>query len=158
MTVTPGSGLTLEAAASLSASLDGTTEELRRGRKFRADLLQNIRYIGMIPLPQLTGSGTANAVDVPNLMGPRTGWAWDVHRFTCVTFTGGTVSFYLDGVADGNQVMVFTTAGVSLLGKAQVLVEPGHRLIAAAVNLTGNATMSLGVTEIAQSYLGDYLL
>ena len=155
-TLGDGSGLTLEAAASLSASLDGMTAELRKRDRYRQELTQKIRYIGNVPWPQITASATP--LDVPVLMGPRTGWAWDVHRITCVTFTGGTVSVYLDGVADPNQVMIFTSAGVSLIGKAQILVEPGHRLIAQAASLVGNATLSIAVTEIAQDMLSDYLL
>jgi len=156
-----GPGLDFEILANLNASLSGLAAELRRSND-RADRLQEMarsaQYIDHIPLGQITVSGAAGVLDVPNLMGPRTGYFWDVHRYTCSAFTGGTVSVYNGGVADGQQVMVFTSAGVSLVGKAQGIVSPGNRLIAQAAGLSGTATLGIGVTIIRAEYFWDYLL
>ena len=151
-------GLTVEASVALAASLDGLSAEMRRRRDYARELLQNIQYIGLIPWGQITTSGSSGALNQPTVMGPRTGWAWDVHRITAAGHTGGTVSVYIDAVADGNQVAVFSAAGVLTFGKGQILVESGHWLIAQAASLTGNATLSCAVTHIAQGYVSDYLL
>jgi hypothetical protein len=150
----------------LTASMDAHTIELRRRNDLEQrmrELSQHVSLIPQITLGQLTASvaqpGNQNALDVPNLMGPRTGKAWDIHRYTCSAFTGGTVSIYLDAIADGGQVMVFTAAGVSLVGKNQGFVPAGSRLIAAATGLVGTATLAIGgVVEIDRAWVADYLL
>ena len=161
----PG-GLDIDVAAQIFASLDGMTTELRRRNdvdKRQAELSRHVNIIPQITLGQITANvaqpNNQNALDVPNLMGPRTGYAWDVHRYTCSAFTGGTVSVYLDAIADGSQVMVFTAAGVSLVGKMQGYVPAGSRLIAAATGLSGTAILAIGgIVEIDSAWVADYAL
>jgi hypothetical protein len=154
-------GIDLDVAARLSVSLDGMTAELRRRNDLEQRQRELSRHITVIPqltCGQLTSSAPA-VLDVPNLMGPRTGFAWDVHRFTCSTFTSGTVSLYLDGVADGGQVMIFTAPGVVLSGKLQGFIPAGSRLVAQAVNLSGTVTLALGgIVEIESAWVSDYVL
>lgn len=145
-----------EAAVKISASLGQATEELRVQNKRYQELANAIRVIAHIPLPLITASNTP--LNQPELMGPRTGYAWEVRRITAATFTGGTVNIYIDGVADSNIVLPFAQAGTTFLGGGQLIIQDGHWLIAQGSTLTGNVSISLGVIEIAQPWLGAYLL
>lgn len=150
-------GFDLQILAGLSASINGLSDQMRRQQDEREQLTQNIRYISNIPYGQITTTGVA--YDQPDRMGPRRGFAWDVRRITTTTFSAGTINWYVDAVADNNIVMVFTTAGVSLLGSGQIVIQDGQRLIAQATgSLTGNVSLSIGVVEVAQQWLGAYLL
>jgi len=156
----------VEVAGRLIAALSSHEQELRRRNDMdqrKRELAQHVHVIPQITLGQITANvaqpGNQNVLDVPVLMGPRTGYAWDVHRYTCSAFTGGTVSVYLDAVADGQQVMIFTSAGVLLVGKNQGWIPAGSRLLAAATGLTGTATLGIGnVVEIEAEWVWDYLL
>lgn len=148
--------MTVEVDAAFSASVDTFAAQVRRRREYEQGLAQNVQYVSNIPLGQITSSGVP--LDMPNLMGPRTGQCWEIRRITAATFTGGTVSFYRDSVADTNLVYEFTSAGIALLGGGQLILLPGERLVAQAASLTGNATISIGVVQVAQPWLPAYLL
>lgn len=169
-TVHDGPALSVDFGAELCAHLGSIRQLMEQERADRlsraAAKLQLIRPIPLIPVPQITSTnGTA---DYPELCSPRTGWWWDVHRVTVNTFSAGTVNLYLTAggsgggtggaLADTNQVYAFTTKGTLTFGKGQLLVPASLRLVFSAAGITGNASPAIGVTEIHQSALADYLL
>ena len=145
------------AVGGLAESVHGLDMAVRRQEAWRWRLAQNIAYIGLIPWGSIAAASTT--LDVPNIMGPRTGQAWDFHRITCTGFSAGAVNIYLDAATTGNEVLIFSAAAVTLVGKAQILVESGHRILAQSnSSFSGTAVLSCSVTQVSQEYLADYLL
>lgn len=149
---TPGVQLQVQ----LTAAVTSLAGELKRANDYQEQLAQNVQYVSNIPLGTITASGVP--LDLPTVMGPRTGQCWEVRRMTAATFSGGTVSFYRDAVADSNLVMEFNTPGIVLLGGGQLILQPGERLVAEAGGLAGVATLSIAVIQIGQPWLPAYLL
>ena len=127
---------------------------------------QAIRPIPGIVVPQIT---TTNGVaDFPELCSPRMGYWWDVHAITVNTFSAGSVLVYLSGggsgggnsgaLADSNLRFTFAAKGQQSFGKAQFMIPPQMRVIFSASGITGNASPTLYVTEIAAWAMSDYLL
>ena len=126
----------------------------------RRDQLRQAIHMVPVGTVQIPGSGT---LDSPMILGPRAGFWWDVRRLTAAGFSAGTVAAYKNGVADGNQVFAFSSAGVITNGKAQVMLGPGDRLIYVSSNITlntGAAGVSIGgdAIQVEAWALFDYLV
>lgn len=146
----------LQIGIELKASIDTLAGEVRKQREDQNRLNQAIAPLPPVTVPQITGaSGT---LDYPDLMGPKTGWAWDIRWISAQTFTAGTVKVYVDNAVDGNLRATFTTAGVTYPGLGPLFLTAGHRLVVAGSGLTGNVTFSFGGFQIAAPYVGAYLL
>ena len=144
--------------ADLQLTLGGIQTELRKQSDERRALNQAIRYIPQITIPQITT--TNGEADYPDMLGPRTGQAWEVRRITVNTFSAGTVGVYLGQHAggDANLILTFPVLGTYLLGGGQLILQPNDRLVFRANSITGNATCTIGVIEIEHRWLGAYLL
>jgi hypothetical protein len=150
-----GAGLSVDFAASISAAIGPVADELKRARQDRQALLQAVKVIPQITLPQITASGVP--LDYPELLSPRSGQAWIVRRVTAATFSAGTVTMYVNGVADSNIIVVFPQAGTYTFGNGEIILMPGQRFIFEGSGLTGNVSVSLGVIEVEQRWLAAYL-
>lgn len=164
MTTAPGTeaALSFEFAASLGISIDGLTNELRQARKRAENIAQLIHPFTIPPMAMTitgsAGSGTGT-LNLPNILGPQTGQYWDVHRISCTGFSAGTVSVYLNQ-NNADLVAVFSSAGVLLNGKAQIILGGNDNLYFSAASATaasGYITISIAGTEIAAPLIGEYL-
>lgn len=152
------------AGVSVKAGLDVILG--KAGRYFdqetsRADLKRLIVPI-QITAPQLNvasgnlvaGAGTLN---YPDLLGPHDGFAWDVRRLAAASFTAGTVTAYMDNVADENIICTWTQAGLFTFGTSVILGD-SDQLVFVAAGITGAVTISGQAIQIPTPLLPDYLL
>ena len=167
------SGLNLEIAARISASLDGMTGELRSQREERARLNEAI-YPVTIPAQQGTVSGGAVTIGSAELCGPRTGVVWDVRRVTVIGLAAsdvvtlyrvstGSSALGAQTVNEITQITNQTTNakdGIYSPGLGACLVRAGQSLlIAAASGLTAaTITVTWDAISVETPWLGAYLL
>jgi len=140
--------------ASFAASLDTVTAELAAARDHRERMIRAIRPF-KVTLPAITTA--AGLLDLPDIMGPRDGYVWDVHVITLNTaMTGGTVIMSSGG--GGTQEFVFSQAGLLQYGKGQMMLMPRDRLTFQAAGLTGSAQFCLRGTQMEVGLIAEYLL
>jgi hypothetical protein len=106
--------------------------------------------------PSLAASAT---VDVPDLLGPHQGYAWDVTCISVATFTTGQVNMYKGGgVADVNLRSVWSVPGANYFDSRQMIMMPGQRMIFTANgSLSPFATISFDAIQIPLARLDCYL-
>jgi hypothetical protein len=147
-------GLEINFAAQICASLDGLKATLDREAAWRqkqAQVIRQIPFAGAITL-----SGGAGTDDQPDKLQAKTGYIWCIRRLTVQGFTAGTVTAYRNSTA-GEPVLPFATAGVNTLGKGQLLLMPGDRLIWSATGITGTASY-WGAADCLESWYLPYYL
>lgn len=152
----PEGGIGFDFTAQLQASIGSLAEEMKAWRSERQRLAQAIHpfVIPGIPLSLTTGAGTLNQ---PNIMSPRTGKFWDIRRISCIGYSAGSVTGYLNSIS-GDVVLEFATAGVLLNGKAQILLGSNDLLVFGAASITGTVTIGLAGIEIDADRIGEYLI
>jgi hypothetical protein len=154
-----GVGFDVSALLKMSASVDSLAAELQRTRQRTNQVAQSVHPFSIPPMPMPITS-SAGTLNIPNILGPQTGNYWDVHRISVTGFSAGTVSVYL-GQNGAELLAVFSTAGVLLNGKAQILLNGNDAMYFAGTSITaatGYVTVSVAGVEIAASCIGDYLL
>jgi hypothetical protein len=106
--------------------------------------------------PSLAASAT---VDVPDLLGPHQGYAWDVTCITVATFTTGQVNMYRGGgVADVNLRSVWSVPGANYFDGHQLMLMPGSRMIFTGNSLLSpSATISFDAIQVPLPHLTAYL-
>lgn len=140
--------------ADLSLSIGGLSQQMAGEMQRRARINANIMPLS-VDLVGVTASAT---VDLPNILGPRTGWYWDVHTVICQNISGGTVTGYF-GNSAGVQDFQFSSAGQINWGKWQNYLGAGERFVlVGSSGLSGTAAITLRGVQIAAPYLGDYLI
>ena len=154
-----GQGPMLDLWAQIGVRLESLTAAVQEQNHRQQRLAHAIHQVP-IATQGLAASGT---IDSPQAWGPRAGFWWDCHRLTAAGFSAGTVAVYKNGVADGNQLFAFQSAGVITNGKAQGLIGPGDRLIAVGTGIVLNAGTAQWVVggdamQIESWALFDYLV
>ena len=150
--------------AAVSGSLDVTLGRLaglldrndddRRAREAMRRMLWPVP----ITAPAMVLAGGAGTLNVPDLLGPHDGYYWDVRRITAASFTAGTVTAYLNFVADANQLFTFTQAGTLIFGSGALILSDSDALIFTGAGITGNVTISGQATNVPSPLLPEYLL
>ena len=156
MMTPPETGVGIAAFAGVSAALGNVADELAALRARQDRVAQEVHWF-TIPPQAITLSAGAGTLNVPTMLGPRTGRYWDVRRISCTGFTAGTVTVYLSQNG-AEQVAVFSTAGILLNGKAQIFLGANDALYFSAASITGSVTVSIAGIEISAPCIGDYLL
>ena len=170
-----GPGAHLSITAAISAGFDSLrtmmhTEQAERRRKF-------LDVWPMQLQPQsftLPGSGAVNlTIDLPEIMGPRDGYAWDIRwlRFgtsaTSGSFAGATIQAHRDQTAsatayDQNEILEATSNSTYNFSSGSVVLLPGSRIVyqAVATSMTSaNNVMCYGsYIQVPLDLLGEYLL
>lgn len=149
-------GLEINVAAQLSAALDRNTAALDREAQWRARCAQVVRQIPIAP-PQMALSGGAGTLDVPDLLAAKTGYCWGVRRLTTSGWTGGSIIAYLNS-ASGEPVMSWAQAGVATIGRAELLMHPGDRLIFVASGITSGVVQVNGSADCFESWYLPYYI
>lgn len=114
-----------------------------------------------IPAHAITLTAGAGTLDIPNELGPNTGYFWAVEYVSAAGFTAGTVNVYLstpDTVAQSNVRFPFTSAGVWEPGRTAAILVPGDRLVFVAAGITGNVVISGKVTQAPLRFLHRFLI
>jgi hypothetical protein len=146
--------LEIDAAAQLCASLDGLTAALDREHAWRQQQAQTVRqlyFAGAITLA--TGAGTD---DQPDKLQAKTGYIWGIRRITAQGFSAGTVTVYRNNT-NGEPIMPFPAAAVNTLGRGELLLMPGDRMVWSATGITGTVSY-WGVADCFPSwYLPTYI-
>lgn len=149
-------GIGLEFLASIDAQIGQLTEQAAYQRTRQGTLADSVSYISHITAPVPNAAGIIKADDV---LGPKTGQAWEIRRMTAANFTAGTVAVYLDShQAPQNQLVAFTQAGTFFFGGGQLIISAGDQLVVNASAATGTVFFSIGVVQVAQPWLAEYLL
>jgi len=144
-----------ELIASLTVAIGGMRDDMRKDYARKRELSRNI-----VPLTvEMTGVTASATVDLPNILGPLTGWYWDIQTMICQGLTAGTISVYHNSSA-GIQWAQFSSNGQLNWGKKQFILASGERLVfvgSSGVPATG-AFISFRGTQIAAPWYGDYAL
>jgi hypothetical protein len=129
--------------------------ETRENRQKK--LYESLHQIPIAP-GQIALTTGAGVLDMPDLLGPKTGYVWSVRRLVASGFTAGTVTVYKSGVVSGTAVtggepvLPFAQAASVTIGRSELLLFPGDRLIFAATGITGTVQIN-GAADIFESWL-----
>jgi hypothetical protein len=138
----------------VAASLDGMTAALDREARWRqkcANAITQVPFAGAISL-----SGGAGTYDQPDQLQAKTGYIWGIRRITANGFTAGTVTAYRNS-SSGEPIMPFPVPAVNTIGRAELLLMPGDRIVWGATGITGTASF-WGVADCFESwYLPFYI-
>lgn len=133
----PSLGIDAEVTARLCASLDRLTERMDRRAALQQLAMQAMRQVPFYG--SITLSGGAGTDDQPDKLQPKTGYVWSIRRITAQGYSAGTVTAYLNST-NGEPVMPFPAAAVNTLGRGELLVQSGERLVWGATGITGTVT------------------
>lgn len=150
------SGLNFQVMADLSANLGQVAQEMKLRREKETRLAQGVHPF-MISPNQITLAASAGTLNQPNLYGPQLGNYWDVKCIQATGFSAGTVTVYYNQNG-AEEAAIFSTAGVLLVGKGQILLSGNDALIFVAASITGSVTIAMRGIEIAAPLIGDYLM
>jgi hypothetical protein len=141
-------GIDLELNARLCASLDGVAASLGREDAWRQKIA---RAITQVPFAgTITLSGGAGTDDQPDKLQAKTGFIWSVRRLTANGYSAGTVTAYRNSTT-GEPVMPFPVAAVNTIGRGELLLMPGDRLVWGATGITGTVQY-WGVADCFESW------
>jgi len=146
-----------EADAGLHLAVGRLADAVTAERQHRLRMASRIWANDIPPhaIPLVAGAGT---LDIPNELGPNTGFAWAVHWVSAASFTAGTVSLYLGQAQDANLRFVFTSAGVWEAPRKATILLPGTRMVFVASGIVGAVTIAGQVTQMTLDMLPEFLL
>jgi len=145
--------LELDIGAQLVAAIGSVAAMMQRQEQANQQRIQAIRQIP-ITANQITQS--AGIIDQPDLLAVKTGYYWGIRRLTFSGFTAGTAVVYRNSVS-GEPLVPIPSAGVFTFGRAEMLLNPGDRLVVAATGLTGYLQMNGAADCFEQWYLPYYI-
>ena len=139
--------------ANLSAQLGRVASALEAAEQWRRKCAGAMQQVPIVSNQQV-GSGILDQADA--LMA-KTGYIWSVRRLTCYGFSAGTVTVFKNS-ALGEPVAPFLTSGaVFTLGRGELLLMPGERLVAVGTGITGTFQLA-GAADCFESwYLPNYI-
>lgn len=147
-------GIELDVSAQVSASLGSIAQALRAEADHRqrmATAIRQVPFAGSVPL-----TGGAGTYDAADQLQAKTGYFWSIRRLTVQGFTAGSVTAYRNSAA-GEPVMPFPAPAVNTIGRGELLLMPGDRLVFSATGITGSVTF-WGVADCFESwYLPHYI-
>jgi hypothetical protein len=147
-------GMEINFAAQISASLDGLTRALDREAAWREKQAQVIRQVPFAGAITLTaGAGTD---DQPDKLRAMPGYIWGIRRITAQGFTAGSVTVYRNSTT-GEPVMPFPVPAVNTIGRGEILLMPGDRMVWSATGITGTVSY-WGVADCFESWFLPYYI
>ncbi len=168
-------GALLEAMADIRLQWGRYRDETLASLTERKRLLRQLRPMQFQPqVFVLPSSGAVNqTIDVPEIMGPKDEYCWDVRFIRLGTntsggsFSGATISAHRGQSAsatafDQNEIFESTSNSSFNFSSGTVMLMPGDRMVyqATATNMTaGVSIMCYGsFIQVPLALLGDYLL
>ena len=147
-------GLEIDFSARVAASLDGLAARMDRESAWRQKIAQAVTQVPFAGT--ITLSGGAGTDDQPDKLQAKTGFIWSVRRITAQGFSAGTVTVYRNS-ALGEPVMPFPVPAVNTIGRGELLLMPGDRMVWGAATITGTVSY-WGVADCFESwYLPFYI-
>ncbi|HXL59367.1 MAG TPA: hypothetical protein VN959_01620, partial [Mycobacterium sp.] len=83
-------------------------------------------------------------------------YIWGIRRLTANGFTAGTVTAYRNSSA-GEPIMPFPVPAVNTIGRGELLLMPGDRIVWGATGITGTVSY-WGVADCFESWYLPYYL
>jgi hypothetical protein len=154
MTTPSMPGLEIDFSAQIAASLDGIAAALTREQQWRQRQMQVIRQIPFAGA--ITLAGGAGTDDQPDKLQAKTGYIWGIRRLTANGFTAGTVTAYRNSSV-GEPIMPFPVPAVNTIGRGELLLMPGDRIVWGATGITGTVSY-WGVADCFESWYLPYYL
>jgi len=156
----PGSEVSIEAG--VSVALGRIADSLDYESRWRSRIAQAVTQLDFAIGDQITLSGGAGTLDLPDKFAAKTGYMWSVRRLTARGWTAGTVTAYRNSTS-GEPVAPWPDPGgsaggaVFTFGRGELLLKPGDRLVFAAAGITGTVNV-WGVADCFESwYLPFYI-
>jgi hypothetical protein len=159
----------LEIFASMGLQLGSILKRMEADASRRADLMNAI-YAVEIPgqIDQVTAGG-ALVVASPELLGPRSGWFWDVRRVTVsglasstetVTIYRGSTGSSSDFTRQNTITTLSGPTGTYGPGLGALLLRAGQSIVIQGTGLTAseNVYTSADAIAVRADYIGAYLL
>jgi hypothetical protein len=151
-------------AVQLGRIADGMDQAARRRQK----MAEAIRQIPIAP-PQIPITAGSGALQMADLLMPKTGFNWSLRRLVAFGFSAGTVTVYKNatiagGVAVAGEILVtFPSAGTDTFGRGEMLLMEQDQLVFAATGITLSAgfpgVQINGAADCFEAWLlPDYLL
>ena len=151
VTLGPGFG---ELCGELSAGLRAQRERDEQWQALAADAHMVPIAAGQIALA--AGAGTLDTGGAGQL-GPMRGFYWDVRRLVAASFTGGSVTAYVNQVQDANIFVEWPQAGLYTFGRGEGVLNPQDRLVFVAAGITGAVTISGAAVQFTEQLLPWFL-
>src|SRR5215472_3891469 len=152
-TVAEGTGAAADAALEVTlGNLQATVERMDRRLQRLDNLWQNLRVVPVVFQP-LIANGTT---DLPDRMGPKDGFWWDLRFLSSWGWTAGTVTVNKND-PNGAVLAQFPSAG-QFTWSGQVWLAPRDRLLLTVTGLTGTVQCEGFAIEVSTQILPDYLL
>jgi len=148
-------GLEIDFTARIAASLNGMAASLDREQRWRervARAITQVPFWGTIGL-----SGGNGTDDQPDKLQAKTGYIWSIRRITAGSaaqgWSAGQVTACRNN-AGGEPLMPFPAPAVNTIGRGELLLMPGDRLVwsATGITLTGTALPYWGVADCFESW------
>ena len=155
--------------ADLQFQIGGLGDEMRKQRSERYEILQNVYPVSIPAQSVQVPSGGALLITSPEVLGPRTGIAWDVRRISVfgLASTSESVNVFKvsggGGAAAAAQNYVTTLIGPNSYfgpGLGAFMLRAGESILVSGASLTANewVTISGDAISVAERWLGAYLL
>lgn len=144
-----GAAVWADLSVKLETTADAIKDQLDRWQKLYSSL-----HLVQITAPAITAG---KVVDLPDILGPRLGWCWDVHRLT-LAGGPGTVYVYKSLVSPTNLMDILTVPGSYRFGKTTWLVGEHERIVfQGGADLTGEAIAGGDASQFYAKCLPLYL-
>lgn len=154
--------------ADLCAAIGGLQEEMRLARKRWQEMAANCWPVNIAGIGGIPAAGALTLID-PNLMGPKTGYAWLVQRITVGGLASGTTfdtAFLYRGKSvdaiQPNALLNLVTGNSPTWhpGSLGLILRDGETVIMKGTGLTatGLIALSMDVIQVATPTLSEYLL
>lgn len=158
-----GGGL-LDVCASIRLAIGDAVTEARSRYENRQRLIRSIHPVSNGQYQAVTfGSGLG--LDLPDLLGPHSGYVWDVHAVIASGFTAGSVAMFTGATplsaaaaGQGNLEFNFTSAGQLTYGKLQLPLMPNDRLTFYATGITGVVNIKVRAVEMEIAAFPEYAI
>ena len=167
------SGPGLDVSVEFLASIDASLGEMTRQMADQADRYWNLnQFIYPIEIPaqqgKVTGGG-ALTIASPELLGPRSGWFWDVRRISVsglassseiVNIYRGSTGSAVDAVANSYLSSITGPEGAYAPGLGAAMLRANQSIVVTGSSLTASELVTVTYDAIAvhADYLGAYLL
>lgn len=153
--VEDGEGPLLDVWAKIGVRLESLTAELRAERQQRARMMGVVRQVPLTS-PQMALTAGAGMIDIPDLLMARTGQYWSVRRLTLSGWSAGSVTVWKNGPV-GEVLLPFPVPATATIGRGEMILEPGARLVVTATGITGTVQMNGAADMFEDWYLPFYI-
>ena len=154
-----GAATGIDVSVQIAATLGRVAQALEAEACERERRRQAMRQVPIQPqqIPLTLAGGTGGILDVPDAyMLARTGYNASIRRLSAWGFSAGNVQVYLESPA-GELLCPFSSAGVNTVGRGEMLLQPGERIVWVAAGITGFVQVG-GSYDLFESWYLPYYI